>query len=154
MESQVDIIRQHQAERLEQVREQTGMIQSDFAAHLDLQPGSYSDIKRGKNGISKSVLKKLEKKLNINIEWLLTGSGEMSSVKEGTNVGNTNEVLIPYKNQLSEGVSSHIDNLFKIIERRDEQIDRLLQSIKERDEAEKNGINKILAMLEKFKPVS
>lgn len=57
METQVDIIRQQRAERPELIRKQTGMIQSDFAKYLDLEPGSYSDVKRAKNGISQSLHK-------------------------------------------------------------------------------------------------
>lgn len=151
MDSQFDTMRQQQAERLELIREQTGMIQLEFAKYLDLEPGSYSDIKRGKNGISKNVLRKLEKKLNINIEWIMTGNGSMSlgnSEVENTLVA---EKLNPYKLHSSEGMNLYVDKLFKIIERRDEQIERLLVSNRELDYLLKEGMEKIMTKLNENK---
>jgi transcriptional regulator with XRE-family HTH domain len=153
MPSQIDTIRQQQAKRLELIREHTGMIQSDFAKYLDLEPGSYSDIKRCKNGISKSVQTKLEKKLNVNIEWLITGNGLMILEKNEAEAVNTQyETIASFSNQPNEGTNAYIDKLFKIIERRDDQIEKLLQSLKERDQEDKNNMNKIFSMIESIKP--
>lgn len=77
MESQIDIIKQKQAERLELIRDHLRMTQKEFAVFLEILPGSYSDIKRNRVGISKNIIRKLEVKLKINVNWLLDGSGEM-----------------------------------------------------------------------------
>jgi len=149
MQSQIDTIRQQRAERLELIREQTRMTQSDFAKYLDLEPGSYSDIKRVRVGISQSVLKKLEKKLNINLEWLLTGFGEMEKEITDEDKGNAeSKMLAPFQKQSSEGVNAYIDRLFKIIERRDEQIQQLMHSLKEYEQENQSKLSKILAILE------
>ncbi|MEI8049346.1 MAG: helix-turn-helix transcriptional regulator [Bacteroidota bacterium] len=65
--------------RLEILRRSTGLNQAQFAYRIGLQPGSYSDIKKGKlkSGISKKILNKLETEFGANIEWLKTGNGEM-----------------------------------------------------------------------------
>ena len=131
MSTKIDLIKTQQAERLEQIREHTGMNQQVFAEYVDLQPGSYSDIKRGKSGISRNLLVKLEKKLNVNIDWLLTGTGDMLNAGEQAHIPKA--VIPPYKKQLTEGVNAYIENLFRIIERKDEQIDRLLEAIRQRD---------------------
>lgn len=152
MLSQMDTIRQQRAERLELLREQTGMTQSDFAKYLDLEPGSYSDIKRVRVGISQAVLKRLEKKLNVNLEWLLTGIGEMALDNKEAGSGSASvDILIPYRNQSSEGVNAYIDRLFKLIERRDDQIEKLMHSLKEYEQESQNKLNKVLMMLESIK---
>jgi transcriptional regulator with XRE-family HTH domain len=130
------------------IREQTGMNQNDFASYLDLRPGSYSDIKRSKNGISRNVLRKMEKKLKVNAQWMLTGIGDITMSNEDEGTSKALKPMAPYKTQSNEGVNAYFDKLFKIIERRDEQIDKLLLSLKERDEMDKNSIGKILAKLE------
>jgi len=65
--------------------------QKDFAAALNIKEGSLSDILRGRVGISNFIKDRLEFKLNINIGWLETGTGEpllnkgpmISEIKEG-----------------------------------------------------------------------
>lgn len=66
-------------ERLEEIRKINGLNQAEFAFRLGLQPGSYSDIKKGKlkTGISRKVLNKLEIEFLVNLEWLKKGEGEM-----------------------------------------------------------------------------
>jgi transcriptional regulator with XRE-family HTH domain len=151
MAFKIDQFKMQQVDRLELVREQTGMNQSDFAKFLDLEPGSYSDVKRGKNGVSRNVLRTLEKKLNVNIEWLLTGIGEMRTKPVEGEVKTNVETLIPYKLQSGEGVNSYIDRLFLIIERRDAQIEKLMQALRDRDQLDKESTTKILSYLEKMR---
>jgi transcriptional regulator with XRE-family HTH domain len=58
-------------ERLDKIREQKGWTKSKMAESIGLEPGSYSDIVRGKTkGISKAVLKLLEIVHNVNLEFL------------------------------------------------------------------------------------
>jgi len=152
MQSQIDTIKQQRVERLEQIRETTKMTQSGFAKYLDLEAGSYSDIKRIRCGISQSVLKKLEKKLNVNIEWLLTGIGEMTVNDVDDAAGHiASKILIPYQKQSSDDVNTYIDRLFKLIERRDDQIEKLMHSLKEYEQESQNKLNKVLTMLESIK---
>jgi len=62
--------------------------QTDFAASLGMKQGSLSDVLRGKNGVgvSDSIKWRLFKDHSINIDWLETGSGEISLSKEQPSV--------------------------------------------------------------------
>jgi transcriptional regulator with XRE-family HTH domain len=130
MEFKLELFRRQQVERLEMVRHSRRMNQGEFAAFLGIEPGSYSDIKRGKNGISKNILYKLENKLNVNIQWILTGEGEMLRDDASVIASAGKEVLIPYTKMPTEGVNDYIDKLFKIIESKDKQIDHQLETIR------------------------
>lgn len=66
-----DKLKMEIAERLEKIRILINFNQSKFASSLEMKPGSYSDIKRGKAGLSKRLLNLIEKKHNVNLEWLL-----------------------------------------------------------------------------------
>lgn len=58
--------------------------QSEFAKALNMQPGSVSDVFRGKDGmgVSNAIKDKLEFQFGINREWLTTGEGEPWLKKE------------------------------------------------------------------------
>ena len=142
--TQYDTIRIQQVERLEKIRNYIKLNQSDFAAYLDIQPGSYSDIKRGKNGISRNILTRLENKLNININWLLHGEGLMLRDESKLPTLNNNEIVVPFKKMNDDGAPAFIDKLFKIIEKKDEQIQMHLETIRKQSEQIDKLINKQL----------
>ena len=52
--------------------------QKAFADALNIQPGSLSDIMRGKDGlrVSNAIKDKLELKFDVNLTWLENGTGE------------------------------------------------------------------------------
>jgi transcriptional regulator with XRE-family HTH domain len=149
METEIEKIREQQAERIELIRRQTGMNQIEFAQYLDIKPTSYSDIKRAKNGISRNIMQKLERK-NVNIDWLLTGRGDMKMPKSDRQTSRGMEMITPYSTQPAESVNSYIDKLFKIIERRDEQIERLLTTNQEKDVLISSELRKITEMFNKI----
>ncbi len=67
-----------QFERLKVIRNHYKLTQDEFARGLEIKQGSYSDIERGRiDNISTSILTKIAFYYNININWLLTGEGEM-----------------------------------------------------------------------------
>ena len=63
--------------RIKIAREKRGMTQREVAQLLGYQPLAISRWERGERSPSISVLSKLANLLNINIQWLLTGEGEM-----------------------------------------------------------------------------
>ncbi|MBQ7820357.1 MAG: hypothetical protein IJ341_11745 [Bacteroidales bacterium] len=67
------------SERIVALKNFTGLNFSKLAKEIGLNTvQTLYDIKNGKHGISKEVADKIQGKyLNINIEWLLTGKGEM-----------------------------------------------------------------------------
>ncbi|MEN0056853.1 MAG: helix-turn-helix transcriptional regulator [Mucilaginibacter sp.] len=64
-------------EQLKLIRKRLGFSQADFAATLGLTQGGYSDIERGKNGISKSVKLMLINVHKVSIRFLEENKGEM-----------------------------------------------------------------------------
>ena len=64
-------------ERVKELRNKLGLSQSEFAERLGLKQGSYSDIERGRNNISQTVILLLEKQFNVNREWLNNGTGDI-----------------------------------------------------------------------------
>ena len=64
-------------EQLRLIRKALNYSQADFAQSLGLTQGGYSDIERGKNGISKSVKLMLINVHKVNISFLENNRGEM-----------------------------------------------------------------------------
>ncbi|SDH54302.1 DNA-binding transcriptional regulator, XRE-family HTH domain [Pedobacter terrae] len=64
-------------ERLKLIRKALGYSQLDFAQSIGLTQGGYSDIERGKNGLSGKVKLMLINIHKININYLEKNQGEM-----------------------------------------------------------------------------
>jgi transcriptional regulator with XRE-family HTH domain len=64
-------------QRLKIVRLNLGLSQRDFSQALELKQGSYSDVERGKAGISVLVVKNLIRRFRVNPLWLYEGEGDM-----------------------------------------------------------------------------
>jgi len=69
-------------ERLKAIRNQLGLTQRVFSEALEIKQGSYSDVERGKAGISAVLLKNLIRKYRVNPLWLCEGEGLMFIEKE------------------------------------------------------------------------
>ncbi|MCL2608656.1 MAG: helix-turn-helix domain-containing protein [Treponema sp.] len=64
-------------ERLRILRETIGVTQGDFAKTIGVAPSFISGIERNKKDVSRDMLERLIDKYKVNINWLLTGEGEM-----------------------------------------------------------------------------
>lgn len=64
-------------ERLKIVRQHFKLTQKGFSQALDIKQGSYSDVERGKAGVSAHLLKNLIKRYKVNPLWLCEGEGDM-----------------------------------------------------------------------------
>jgi len=64
-------------ERLKEIRKLLEFTQREFSETLDIKQGSYSDVERGKAGISAVLLKNLIRRFRVNPLWLCEGEGEM-----------------------------------------------------------------------------
>jgi transcriptional regulator with XRE-family HTH domain len=62
--------------RLKEIRKKLGYTQKEFSGSIGIKQGSYSDIERGKVGISANLMKNLISKYRINPAWLYDGEGE------------------------------------------------------------------------------
>ncbi|MDX9769268.1 MAG: helix-turn-helix transcriptional regulator [Tenuifilaceae bacterium] len=64
-------------ERLRIIRTKLNLTQKTFSESLEIKQGSYSDVERGKAGISALLLKNLIRKYRVNPLWLCEGEGSM-----------------------------------------------------------------------------
>lgn len=93
------------SERLKQIRDYFNLNQNDFAESLGLKQGSYSDIERGRRkGLSQAIIEGIAKSYNqINIDWLLTGEGEMLkkkySIPNATIIENPSFIMVSVVSQ-------------------------------------------------------
>lgn len=71
-------------ERLKLVRKALGYNQLDFAQSIGLTQGGYSDIERGKNGVSGKVKLMLINIHKVNLSYLEHNKGEMFYIETPT----------------------------------------------------------------------
>lgn len=74
-------------ERLKLLRTQLGLTQRVFSQALEIKQGSYSDVERGKAGVSAVLMKNLIRKYRVNPLWLCEGEGTMFISGDSENWG-------------------------------------------------------------------
>jgi SOS-response transcriptional repressor LexA len=80
------------SDRLKTVRETLNINQNEFARTLGFAPSFISDIERDKKELSRELLQKLLEKYQININWLLSGTGEMFLANMGKESSNPPQI--------------------------------------------------------------
>ena len=69
---------QKMKDRIRQIMESQRMTQQEFADYVGLAPATLSSIFNGRTRPTLKVVEMLKKKIpNINVEWLMFGSGDM-----------------------------------------------------------------------------
>ena len=99
---------------------------ADMAEYLGYKSPYFSRIINGKEKMSDSFLKTISEKLHINIQWITTGEGDMTS-----------ENRVVQQNQSGDNINGHsvtvnkteTDSFIELLKKKDEQIDRLLSII-------------------------
>ena len=93
-------------ERLKEIRKSLNLTQREFSDALDIKQGSYSDVERGKAGISAILLKNLIRRFRVNPLWLCEGEGEMfienSNIKLSSNKSSAPNFHPKYENSFLE----------------------------------------------------
>ena len=109
--------------RVEAIREDKGLKKGEFAVKIGSKSGTYATLLKGKTANGELAIT-LNKLFNVNLNWLLTGVGEMynrSEVNRPCNFINyTRELIknsITYKNHLFLGAVSNdgVEMYIKII---------------------------------------
>lgn len=99
---------------------------ADMAEFLGYKSPYFSGIINGKEKMSNSFLRTISDKLHINIQWITTGEGDMTS-----------ENRVVQQNQSGDNINGHsvtvnkteTDSFIELLKKKDEQIDRLLSII-------------------------
>ena len=65
------------AENLVKIRKSTLLVQNDFALKLGISPRAYVNYERGERKLPYEVLNKLYEIFDVNLNWLITGKGNM-----------------------------------------------------------------------------
>jgi transcriptional regulator with XRE-family HTH domain len=88
--------------RIKVYRDTIGLNQKDFAEKIGMSASYVSEIESGKHGIGFSFLIRLASAVNINLNWLLTGkgnifvkdSGKKNSILENFDFGDQTENIL------------------------------------------------------------
>lgn len=62
---------------IEVLRDELGLSKKDFSSELSITQNAYTNYSKGKRAIPTDLLLKIQDMYSININWLLTGKGEM-----------------------------------------------------------------------------
>lgn len=126
-------------ERLKEIRKLLDYTQREFSDALDIKQGSYSDVERGKAGISAVLLKNLIRRFRINPLWLCEGEGDMFiNATSGISITTTSTPII----NKSKGSSIESEN-----ELTAQQLEQFQQLEQQRDNID--SLNSIIDFLKK-----
>ena len=64
-------------DRIKKLRKSLKMTQGEFSAPFDMTQGAFSDVERGKNGVSFALLENIVRNHNASADWLILGEGKM-----------------------------------------------------------------------------
>jgi transcriptional regulator with XRE-family HTH domain len=115
-------------ERLKSIRTNLGLTQRQFSHSLDIKQGSYSDVERGKAGISSVLLKNLIKKYRINPLWLCEGEGGMFLVEnpKGVHLKESSRAIVNMQKESDEDIDfPEEDDQVKLVERQQQYIENI-----------------------------
>lgn len=117
-------------ERLKEIRKLLEFTQREFSEALDIKQGSYSDVERGKAGISAVLLKNLIRRFRINPLWLCEGEGVMFIDKpDGKNLVSTSDSEVQKVSHIykESNIESSVDlqDQIKDLEQQQDNIENL-----------------------------
>jgi transcriptional regulator with XRE-family HTH domain len=100
----VDVDLKGIGERLQQIRKKLGFLQKDFAGELEISSSSLSDIEAGNIKPRFELIYQLIKKFNVDIIYLLNGTGDMFYHEE-EEIFHQSAVLTQYRDWFKEFIS-------------------------------------------------
>lgn len=106
-----------------------GLSQTDVANMLGTSPQYISAIFSGRKNVGKKQAVKFEELFGLSASWLLTGKGNMLSTPVHAEEGSV-QVL---GNASNVNAGKTIDSLVELLKRKDEQIDRLIRLLEEKE---------------------
>ena len=106
-----------------------GLSQTDVANMLGTSPQYISAIFSGRKNVGKKQAVKFEELFGLSASWLLTGKGNMLSTPVHAEEGSV-QVM---GNASNVNAGKTIDSLVELLTRKDEQIDRLIRLLEEKE---------------------
>lgn len=106
-----------------------GLSQTDVANMLGTSPQYISAIFSGRKNVGKKQAVKFEELFGLSALWLLTGKGDMLSTPIHAEEGSV-QVM---GNASNVNAGKTIDSLVELLKRKDEQIDRLIRLLEEKE---------------------
>lgn len=94
------------SKRLKQTRENLGLSQSAFGKKIGLSFQHVSRYERGVISPTSDILTRLHERLNVSIDWLLTGRGSMFA--------NIRRLAEEDETQMKESIKTWIDEFWKL----------------------------------------
>lgn len=136
------------------VEYEANMTRNAFATKAGIDPTNFSKMLAGKQNITTNTLKKISVAHGISMTWLLTGEGEMTENLQnqpvvGTLNGDDAKVsgrdmtINPPCTYAVDMIINEVAALRRLIEKRDEQIDKILALLDEKDKQ----IEKLLTII-------
>lgn len=136
------------------VEYEANMTRNAFATKAGIDPTNFSKMLAGKQNITTNTLKKISVAHGISMTWLLTGEGEMTENSQNqTVVGTLNGddakvsgrdmTINPPCTYAVDMIINEVAALRRLIEKRDEQIDKILALLDEKDKQ----IEKLLTII-------
>lgn len=136
------------------VEYEANMTRNAFATKAGIDPTNFSKMLAGKQNITTNTLKKISVAHGISMTWLLTGEGEMmESLKSQPLIGTLNGddakvsgrdmTINPPCTYAVDTIINEVSALRRLIEKRDEQIDKILALLDEKDKQ----IEKLLTII-------
>ena len=96
---------------LEQLRNYLGLTKKDFSKALGITQNAYTNYIQGKRDIPTSLAYKIKQLYDINLDWLLTGKGEMiKSTKDISDCSKDKNIIYIDKLSLQAGAGAGIYN--------------------------------------------
>lgn len=106
-----------------------GLSQTDVANMLGTTPQYISALFSGRKNVGKKQAVKFEELFGLSALWLLTGKGDMLSTPIHAEEGSV-QVM---GNASNVNAGKTIDSLVELLKRKDEQIDRLIRLLEEKE---------------------
>lgn len=106
-----------------------GLSQTDVANMLGTSPQYISAIFSGRKNVGKKQAVKFEELFGLSASWLLTGKGNMLSTPVHAEEGSV-QVM---GNASNVNAGKTIDSLVELLKRKDQQIDRLIRLLEEKE---------------------
>ena len=106
-----------------------GLSQTDVANMLGTSPQYVCAIFSGRKSIGKKQAVRLEELFGLSASWLLTGKGNMLSAPIHAEEGSVQVI----GNASNVNAGKTIDSLVELLKRKDEQIDRLIRLLEEKE---------------------